>query len=114
MNSNNSTSAEIIKLEKRLDDMQKRMEAMENVLYSAKDVLTLEEASVFMGITKSTLYKMTHENIIPFFKPNGKMIYFEKVELIKWIKQNRVASEEEIAAQAQQRLQELAKAKKTA
>ena len=31
-----------------------------------------DEAASFLGIAKSTLYKMTHENRIPFNKPAGK------------------------------------------
>ena len=34
-----------------------------------------------MGISKSSLYKMTHRHELPFFRPNGKLIYFEKAEL---------------------------------
>ena len=36
-----------------------------------------------MGISKSNLYKMTHRHELPFFRPNGKLIYFEKAELLK-------------------------------
>ena len=34
-----------------------------------------EEAAMFLGISKSALYKMTHNHVIPYFKPNNKMIY---------------------------------------
>lgn len=61
---------------------------MENLLRDAKQVLTLEEAALFMGISKSSLYKMTHKHELPFFRPNGKIIYFEKSELLNWMRQN--------------------------
>ncbi|MGN0309656.1 MAG: helix-turn-helix domain-containing protein, partial [Bacteroides sp.] len=32
-------------------------------------MLTLEEAAAFMGMEKSTLYKLTHEQAIPYWKP---------------------------------------------
>lgn len=47
--------------------------------------LTVEEAAEFLGVKKSTLYKMTHRREIPFSKPHGKMIYFSKVELVRWM-----------------------------
>ncbi len=50
----------------------------------------------FLGIAKSTLYKMTHENRIPFYKPAGKLIYFEKIVLLDWIRSNRIMSEAEL------------------
>ena len=41
--------------------LAKRVEVLENTLSAGKEVLTLEEAARFMGVTKSSLYKMTHE-----------------------------------------------------
>ena len=96
-------------LQAQVIELQQRLGAMENVLSSAKDVLTLEEAAVFMGVTKSTLYRMTHEQTIPYFKPGGKMCYFEKSELLNWMKSNRIASMTENDAEARLRLQMLAK-----
>ena len=71
-------------------------------------VLTLEEAAVFMGISRSTLYKMTHNNVIPFYRPNGKLIYFEKSELLAWMRKNRAISQEEVNEHAHQVLQKMA------
>ena len=79
--------------------------------FASKDVLTLEEASMFLGLSRSALYKMTHNNVIPFFRPNGKMIYFEKAELLEWIRAHRVASEAEIAERAKLVMQRMATAK---
>ena len=96
-------------LKQQVIALQQRLEAMENVLYSGKEVLSLEEAALFLNVTKSNLYRMTHENTIPYFKPGGKMCYFEKSELLNWMKSNRIASEAEIEAEAHQRMQQLAK-----
>ena len=78
------------------------------ILHEAKDVLTLEEAALFMGISKSSLYKMTHKNVLPFYRPNGKLIYFEKVELLKWMRQGRTMSEAETKEAAAKKMTELA------
>ena len=42
---------------------------------------------------------MTHRHELPFFRPNGKLIYFEKAELLKWMRQNRSMSEAETKEQ---------------
>ena len=55
---------------------------------SYKAFLTLEEAATFTGISKSYLYKLTHRGSIPFSKPQGKLIFFEKVQLENWLRQN--------------------------
>ena len=77
-------------LQRQIEELQKRMEAVEDILDNAKEVLTVEEASRFMDIARSSLYKMTSDRSIPFYRPNGKMIYFEKADILAWIRQNRV------------------------
>ena len=79
----------------KVESQDHRIEVLENILKDAKQVLTLEEAALFMGISKSSLYKMTHKHELPFFRPNGKLIYFEKAELLKWMRQNRIMTEAE-------------------
>ena len=78
------------RLQRQIEELQKRMEAVEDILDNAKEVLTVEEASRFMDIARSSLYKMTSDRSISFYRPNGKMIYFEKADILAWIRQNRV------------------------
>lgn len=93
---------------KTMDDLARRVVVLENVLCIGKDVLTLEEAALFMGLSRSTLYKMTHNNVIPFYRPNGKLIYFEKSELLAWMRKSRVSSKEEVSDSARAVLQNMA------
>lgn len=95
-------------LSKQVAELQGRVKSLEQLLHQGKDVLTLEEAAKFMGIARSSLYKMTHEQTIPFYKPNGKMIFFEKSDLLAWVRKNRVASEAEISEEAERIIQHLA------
>ena len=88
-------------LSKQVAELQGRVQSLEQLLHQGKDVLTLEEAAKFMGIARSSLYKMTHEQTIPFYKPNGKMIFFEKSDLLAWVRKNRVSSEAEISEEAE-------------
>ena len=78
------------RLQRQIEELRKRIEAVEDILDNAKEVLTVEEASRFMDIARSSLYKMTSDRSIPFYRPNGKMIYFEKADILAWIRQNRV------------------------
>ena len=93
----------------KVESHEHRIGVMENLLRDAKQVLTLEEAALFMGISKSSLYKMTHKHELPFFRPNGKIIYFEKSELLNWMRQNRSMSEAETKAAATKHMSELCK-----
>ena len=93
----------------KLESQNNRIKTLEHLLFDAKDVLTLEEAALFMGISKSSLYKMTHKHELLFYRPNGKLIYFEKSELVKWMLQNRSMTEDEIKEAARQQMSELSK-----
>ena len=69
-------------------------------LLAAKNVLNFEEAEVITGLSKSYLYKLTCTHQIPHYKPNGKLVYFDRAELEAWMKQNRVATQLEAEQQA--------------
>lgn len=64
-------------------------------LLAAKKVLTLEDVSLLTGLSKSYLYRLTCTHKIPYYKPNGKQIYFDRAEIESWMKQNRVATQQE-------------------
>ena len=61
-----------------------------------KKVLTFDEAANYMGMSKSCLYKLTSQKIVPHYKPNGKMIYFEREELETYLLSVRVKTQSEI------------------
>lgn len=94
-------------LHQQVEELKERMKAMENILDNGKEILTVEEAAKFMGIARSSLYKMTSDQLIPFYRPNGKMIYFEKSDLLEWVRQNREDSNAEIAEEARIHMQRL-------
>lgn len=93
--------------ERKIVELQERVDRLENLCYTAKEVLNLEEASAFLGIAKSTLYKMTHQNRLPYFKPAGKLIFFEKQALLDWVRGAKALSEEELKEEAAHRLIEM-------
>ena len=72
-----------------------------NTIFCTKEVLTSEEVAKYMGISRSYLYKLTMRQQIPHYKPMGKMCYFNRAEVEKWLQSNRVATVDEIEQQAQ-------------
>ena len=46
-----------------------------------KEILNVDEAILYLGISKSNLYKKTSAHKIPHYKPEGKIIYFKRNEL---------------------------------
>lgn len=94
--------------DKQLSELQGRITHLEDILHQGKEVLNLDEAAKFMDISRSTLYKMPHEQVVPFYKPNGKMVFFEKAALLAWIQQNRYSSKTEISEEARRIIRQLA------
>lgn len=76
-------------------------EVTDKVALSQKPVLTSLEASRYLGISLSRLYKLTCAREIPHYKPNGKMNYFEREEIEAWALRNRIATNAEISDKAQ-------------
>ena len=68
--------------------LENSVERIEKLFLSKKNVLTVEETSIYTGLAKSYLYKLTSLRLIPFSKPNGKVIYFSKEKLELWMLQN--------------------------
>ncbi len=66
----------------------------------SKDMFTVDEACSFMGVSKSTLYKMSSSNAIPLYKPTGGRIYFKRDDIISYLQQNRIKSQKEIEQEA--------------
>ena len=68
-------------------------------LLAAKSVLSIEDAALVTGISKSFIYKMTSRHEIPHYK-KGRLLYFDRKELEDWMKQNRVQTKAEAEQQA--------------
>lgn len=77
-----------------------QLDRIERLVRSNKNVLTIEEAAEYTGISRSYLYKLTATGEIPFSKPRGKMIYFSKEKLDTWLLTNSRKSKGEIQQEA--------------
>ena len=84
--------------------IDQRIEELEPLVYATKNVLSFDEASKFLSLSKSYLYKLTSAGLIPHYKPQGKMIYFEKNILEEWLRQNPVKTQSQISSEAQKYL----------
>ncbi len=84
-----------------MDEILAKLEVIErNTLLAAKNVLTIEDVALLTGLSKSTLYRLTSSGKIPHYKPNGSYLYFDRKEIEDWQRRGRVATSDEIQAQA--------------
>jgi len=65
-----------------------------------KEVMTVDDVCEFLGFKKSYIYKLTHEGKIPFYKPEGKMIFFKRSEMTVWVFRNRHKTLSELESDA--------------
>ena len=72
-----------------------------NMIGCTKEVLTSDETALYMGVSKSYLYKLMMRKEIPHYKPMGKMCYFNRQELEQWLQQNRCSTNNELEQKAQ-------------
>jgi len=88
--------------------MDKILEQLDRIEFysklSAKEMLTQEEAAVYIGISRDHLYKLMCARQVPHYKPRGKMTYFRKSELNDWMAQGKVMTEEEALTLAYQHI----------
>lgn len=66
---------------------------------SLPDVLNLKQASEYISLFKSAIYKKTAERSIQHFK-QGKKLYFKTSNLSEWLTKLRISTKGEIEKEA--------------
>lgn len=69
------------------------------VLLATKTVLSIDEAALYCGVSKSYIYKKTMRREIPHFKKGAKL-YFNRRELEDWLQQTPVATQAKLDEEA--------------
>lgn len=77
----------------KLTNLEMRLQE-QNVL--RKEVLNFREACTYLDISASHMYKLTSTKRIPHFCPEGKRLYFNRLELDEWLQRNRQTSTDKI------------------
>ncbi len=78
------------------DIILRKLEKIEQYIVGTKKVLNADELSVYTGFKKSYIYKLIHKKQIPYSKPNGKMLFFDREEVDLWLLTNKSNSSAEI------------------
>ncbi len=65
---------------KIIEDFTIKIDRIEKLLLTQKNVLNFSEVELYTNLSKSYLYELTSSGGIPCYKPNGKHLYFKKQE----------------------------------
>lgn len=83
-------------LERKINEIDKIQVIENNIgqlserIWAVKEILTTAEASAYLGVSESYIYKLTSLKKIPHYKPNGKLVYFNRKELCEWAMRNQI------------------------
>jgi len=78
---------EIIREE--LKTIKNNQTKLEKILLCQKNVLNIRDLSDYTGYSMSYIYKLTSGGKIPYFKPSGKAVFFERKEIDSWLLTNK-------------------------
>ena len=75
----------------------KKIEPVQSSLVN--EIFNMSQAADYLGLAKSTVYKMTSSRLIPHSKVSRKII-FKRNELEEWINKHKIKTKEEIEQEA--------------
>ena len=76
-----------------------RLNEIKSLLNLQKNILQLDGVCQLTGLSKSHLYKLTMTGGIPHYK-QAKHLYFDRVEVENWLKENSGFNSKDIEQQA--------------
>ena len=76
------------------------LEEIRTLLRFDKAILNADELCLLLGISKTYLYRLTSTGKIKYYRPFGKLMYFDKEEVLRTIKQNPIESQRDIMGKA--------------
>jgi predicted DNA-binding transcriptional regulator AlpA len=81
-------------MEKR--DYYEVLRSIERLLRTQKTTFNVDDLRSYTGLSKSAVYKLTQRRLIPYSKPNSKVIFFKKEDVDAYLLSNRIETQEEI------------------
>jgi excisionase family DNA binding protein len=89
---------------KKLDNLERLLLAKTEQQPEPSDILlTIEEASDFLHLSKATIYSKVSKRELPYMK-RSKRLYFSRIELTEYLQGGRNKTNEEIQASADEYL----------
>ncbi len=91
----------MIKNEITVTELKAQLDRIESGLIAQKNVFTFPQWCKYCGFSESYGYKLSSQGKIPgMYRPNGKMLYFSKVETDQFLLQNHIKTADAIAKES--------------
>jgi excisionase family DNA binding protein len=93
---------------KRVVELEKQLH-IHNLLQ--KELLSLDEAVLLTGVSKSCIYKWISTRKLPHFKPSGKLVFVKREDLYEFITRSRYSSKLELVMSGASQIADKSKTK---
>ncbi|MGV8994534.1 MAG: helix-turn-helix transcriptional regulator [Flavobacterium sp.] len=80
--------------------IQKLTQLEKLIIGTTKQIFTVDDVVNYTGFSKSYVYKLVHNNILPYSKPNNRTLFFTKKEIDEWLLQNKSKSVSQLQSEA--------------
>jgi excisionase family DNA binding protein len=81
-------------------NLEERLKQIESSIIPIKRVMSLSEIAEFTGVSESQIYKLTAAKKIPFSRPFGRAMYFDRIEIEDWLLSFRIQTEKDTQREA--------------
>ena len=61
-----------------------------------KEIFTIKDLMAYTGYSDSTIHKLSAKKLIPHNKPTNGVLFFDRAEIVAWIREHKVYSDEEV------------------
>lgn len=85
----------------QMEQIQQQLNRIERItLFRAKEVFDIDEVCWYTGFKKCTIREYVRERKIPYYKLDNGALRFKKDEIMAWLTNNRIATQEELDERA--------------
>lgn len=69
-----------------------------------KEIFTIKDLMAYTGFSDSTIHKLSAKKLIPHNKPTNGALFFDRAEIVSWIREHKVYSDEEVLSKFSKQL----------
>jgi len=87
----------------KLNSIELAIESLKESSKNVDEFMDIDQTASFLAMSKTTIYGMTHQRKIPYFKV-GKRLFFKKSEIEQWIVSKRINTYDDLEKRAKEHL----------
>lgn len=69
-----------------------------------KEIFTIKDLMAYTGFSDSTIHKLSAKKLIPHNKPTNGALFFDRLEIVEWIRKHKVYSDIEVLSKFSKQL----------